>query len=278
VRLDAAGPRTWLLAAVAGWAVVAWMLAVAGMGGRIEPLPDDPTMRQPLPNLVPPAPERIGPLAQYAEIGNRPLFTTDRRPKPFSLSGPEEEAPAQTFDYVLTGVIDAPNLQMAILQPSAGGGEPQRLRVGESPDGASAWRLAAVHPRSAVFDGPEGQQILDMRIFDGTGGTPPTVVQPTATPPSAGVAEPPADPVAARPPAVEPAAPSQPVQAETGEDPVSAPAENDAQARMDAIRRRIEARREQLRREAQGQGAPQPPPQPQEDPEGQAPSGSPSTR
>ena len=42
MRVEDAGPRTWLLAALAGCALVAWLLAVAGMGGRIEPLPDDP--------------------------------------------------------------------------------------------------------------------------------------------------------------------------------------------------------------------------------------------
>ena len=47
MRIDDAGPRTWLLAGVAGWALVAWLLAVAGMGGRVEPLPDDPTLLQP---------------------------------------------------------------------------------------------------------------------------------------------------------------------------------------------------------------------------------------
>ena len=41
MRLSDAGPRTWLLATVAGWALLAWVLALVGMGGRIGKLPDD---------------------------------------------------------------------------------------------------------------------------------------------------------------------------------------------------------------------------------------------
>ncbi|GAB3729673.1 general secretion pathway protein XpsN [Luteimonas pelagia] len=248
MRLDAAGPRTWLLAALAGGGAVAWVLALAGMGGRIEPLPDDPSLQRPLPRDVAPAPARLGPLAQYDEIGSRPLFTSDRRPKPFSLQSGEPGAEAQTFDYVLTGVIQAPSLQIAVLQP-AGGGEPVRLRVGESPEGAGAWRLVAVHPRSAVFEGPEGQQAIDLRTWDGVGGAPPTPSQPPAPPASADVmtdADAPAPPDAAMPTA----APQTVESAEADQ----APTADDAQARMDAIRRRIEARREQLRREAQSGG------------------------
>ena len=53
MRVDAAAPRTWLLAAVAAWALLTWLLAVAGMGGRVGVLPDDPTLRQPLPTPRP---------------------------------------------------------------------------------------------------------------------------------------------------------------------------------------------------------------------------------
>ena len=48
VRVDSAGPRTWLLATLAGWALLAWLLALLGMGGRIAPLADDPALLQPL--------------------------------------------------------------------------------------------------------------------------------------------------------------------------------------------------------------------------------------
>ena len=72
MRTDAIGPRTWLLVAVAGWALVAWLLAVAGMGGVIRPLPADPSLVQALPQLRPAAAERLGPLDQYTQMSARP--------------------------------------------------------------------------------------------------------------------------------------------------------------------------------------------------------------
>ena len=85
MRLDDAGPRTWLLGAAAGWAVALWLLALVGMGGRIAPLPDDPALAQALPEPAAPVAGRLGPQSAYAEISGRPLLSPDRRPQPFSL-------------------------------------------------------------------------------------------------------------------------------------------------------------------------------------------------
>lgn len=65
MRIDDAGPRTWLLGAVAGWALVLWLLAVAGMGSRITPLEADPSLQQPLPVPAPAAAGRLGPASGY---------------------------------------------------------------------------------------------------------------------------------------------------------------------------------------------------------------------
>ena len=117
---ESAGTRTWLLGAVALWAVVTWCLALAGLGGRIDRLPPDPSLLQPLPTTLPAAEARPGPLQQYAAAGERPLFTTDRRPTPF-LINPQDEEAATGFDYVLTSVVTGPGLQVAIVQPAGGG-------------------------------------------------------------------------------------------------------------------------------------------------------------
>ncbi len=60
MRLDMIGLRTWLLATVVGWAMLVCALAVAGLGKRVELLPDDPALVQRLPTLPAPAPERLG--------------------------------------------------------------------------------------------------------------------------------------------------------------------------------------------------------------------------
>ena len=99
MRLDSVGPRTWLLATLAGWALLAWLLALLGMGGHVAPLARRPGAVRRLPQPQPSPPARLGPLAQYAEIGARPLFSDDRRPQPFSLQPDGEgEATANTFD------------------------------------------------------------------------------------------------------------------------------------------------------------------------------------
>jgi general secretion pathway protein N len=260
VRFADAGPRTWLLAGLAGWAVALWLLAVLGMGGGIARLPDDPNLLARLPTPRAAGPERIGPLAQYAETGSRPLFSEDRRPQPFVMQaeGAGEQAPA--FDFILTSVLITPQVRMAIVQPS-GGGESIRMKLGEAPDEAQGWRLVSIEPRSAVFEGPQGQKSLELRTFNGTGGETPTAVNTeapaNARPVGVTVQQParatrPAAPATATRAANAPAPASQPVPAsQPGSDLADTPMTPEAQ--MEAIRKRIEARRAQLREEAQRQ-------------------------
>ena len=250
MRFDNVGPRTWLLATFAGWALLAWLLALLGMGGHVSRLADDPALMQALPQPRPSPPSRLGPLAQYAEIGARPLFSDDRRPRPFTLQPEGEgENTVNTFDYVLTSVLITPGLHMAIVQPTAGG-ESIRIKLGESAEAAAAWRLVALNPRSAVFAGPEGEKTLNLRVYDGNGGETPTQVgteaaadtMVDATGTSADAATPaPAQGQARRAVVPPPPPPAKPTEAATPE------------AQMDAIRKRIEARRAQLRQQAQQQ-------------------------
>ena len=260
MRVDDAGARTWLLAAIAGWGLVAWLLAVFGMGGRIAPLADDASLLKPIPALPAATASRLGPIGQYAEIGARPLFAEDRRPHPFSLQGDDDADAAKEFDYLLTSVLITPNLQLAILQ-SPDGSKSERVKLGEAPESHPAWRLGALNVRSAVFDGPGGQRTIDLRVFDGIGGQPPTVIAgagqqpvgvPEATPTNATDTAPmpatkPGSP-AARATAAPPSATTKPPDAPA----TNAPPMTE-QAQMEAIRQRIQARRAQLRQQSQTQ-------------------------
>lgn len=230
-RPDTAGPLTWLLAACAGWALLAWLGALLGMGGAVAPVVA--AQAGPLPQPRPPAPDRIGPLAQYAEAASRPLFTRDRRPRGFLATAPDAggEAEPQTLDLVLTGVLISPQVRLAIVQPS-GGGEPQRVREGSAPDGAAGWRLVQVEPRRAIFEGGGGQAILELRTYGEAGAPAPARIEPAPAAPMDDARE----AQAAAEAAADAAEPAQP----------------DA-ARIEDIRRRIEARRAQLR--AAGQNA-----------------------
>ena len=255
MRVDAASARTWLLAGIAAWALLAWSLALLGMGGRIAPLADDPGRIKPIPMLPAGVANRVGPIAQYAEIGARPLFAVDRRPRPFLLQGEAEGTDAnEAFDYLLTGVLITPGLQLATLQ-SPDGSRSERLKVGDAPESHPGWRLVALNPRSAVFDGPGEQRTIELRAFDGAGGQPSTAGSRGSQPPGT-MAVPespqsngnPGGPVPGMTPASATAGAAVPSAA--------TPAASDApamteQAQMEAIRQRIQARRAQLRQQAQ---------------------------
>lgn len=228
-RLERAGPLAWLLAAFAGWAILAWVAALAGMGGHIAPAQADPPGA--LPVSKPAVPDRIGPLSQYGEAAARPLFTTDRRPRAFLATSPEGSdgaAPAQSLDFVLTGVLISPQVQLAILQPT-GGGESQRVQVGKSPEGVAGWRLVEVQPRRAVFEGGSGQSTLELRTFGASDADREAIAR--------------AAPGARPPPAASDAAPA----------PATSP--QNEQQRIEAIRKRIEARRAQIRAQQNNAGA-----------------------
>jgi general secretion pathway protein N len=259
-RVETAGAKTWLLGGLALWALSVWVFALIGIGGKVATLEDDPTLAGRLPQPVAKSPERLGPLPQYAAIGERPLFTDDRRPQPFTINPEGEEAgKANAFDYVLTSVLRTPNFQMAILQTPDGTGEPMRVKVGDAPKAAPNWHLTSVDARSAVFNGPEGERKLELRIFNGTGGEPPTAIAPPP-PPSPIPGQPVPSPAVNQ---VPPPRPPPPQSADVPPNPNPADAAQDAatQQQIEAIRKRIEARRAKLRQEAQ-----QRPPQPGQNP------------
>lgn len=255
MRTDAIGPRTWLLVAVAGWALTTWLLALSGMGGAIRPLPADPSLVQALPQLRAPAAERLGPLVQYSEMSARPLFSETRQPEAFFISGEEGGDQPQTFDFILTSVLITPRLQMAILQGKENG-EPVRVKLGDAPESSPNWRVVEIHPRSVVIAGPEGQKTLELRVYDGTGGQSPTAVSSAApVPPASPTApgQPPArtavsDPAQAKPSSTAMPSDSMPLQSENVEagEPVLT-----TEQQMDLIRKRIEARRAQLREQGE---------------------------
>lgn len=268
MRVDSLAPKTWLLAAVAVWALCLWVLAMAGMGERLGEGPDD-TTAQKLPTTQLPSGERLGPITQYSEIKDRPLFSERRQPEPFTIDGNGQEAPTNPFDYVLTSVLLTPGTQLAILRAPGDGAKPVRVMLGDAVETAPQWSLAALQPRQAVFRGPEGEKILDLRVFDGVGAVMPTPgsVNPGMPPPPMppGQVVPPgqAGPVAEAQPGVVPpgvvqADGSVVQQVQPVPAPPNAGADNvSTQAQLEAIRKRIEARRAQLRQ--QNQSAQNPP-------------------
>ncbi|MEA9563613.1 MULTISPECIES: type II secretion system protein XpsN [unclassified Xanthomonas] len=261
MRLDLIGLRTWLLATVVGWALLVCILAVAGLGKRVELLPDDPALVQRLPTLPAPAPERLGAFEKYSEIAAHPAFAEDRLPHPFFLSGTDGSGAASTVR--LTGVLLTENFKMATLTL-----DPQdSVRVQLGGDAVKGWRLLALQPRSATIEGPGGTQTLELHVFNGQGGQPPTANAaargaPGTLPPlppvppspdAAAVAQP--QPQPATPPAQQPggqAPPTVPPQRSDGAQEAPRPSDD----QMRAIRERIEARRRQLQQQRQSGSTP----------------------
>ena len=235
--ISALRPLGALLAAVALWSLGLLVLATAGLGGQVGLHPDNGALAPPLPQVeLATVGSRLGPASDYLELGNRPLLSADRRPAPVTAAG--EGAGDAPLDVTLTSVMIAGDFKMAIVQ-GKDDTRSLRVRLGDMIEG-TAWRLVDLEPRRAVFEGPQGRSELELRVFDGSGGA--TPVSGTGAPPMAAV---PAPPPAGRQGEVAEAAPA------TEPEPVAqqATTEMTQEQQVEAIRRRIEARRAQMRAE-----------------------------
>lgn len=233
-------PLTALCAGLALWAMGVLVLALFGLGARFAPLADDPSLAPALPALaVAESSVRLGALSDYPEIGQRPLLSSDRRP---TAGGSLPDDGGAPLDADLTGVIISGDVRIALLQ-DADGGRSRRVREGELLEG-TAWRLQSLQPRRAVFIGPEGEKTLELRVFDGKGGAAPTpmVAADAAASQSAT-------------PSAQPSAAGNDAKSGDAAKPGDAAAEQ--QAQVEEIRRRIEARRAQMRAEAARKAATQ---------------------
>ncbi len=251
MRIEAIGLRTVWLATLALWGLLIWALGLAGLGQRIVPLPDDPGMTQRLPSLPAASAERLGDYSRYAEIAARPVFAEDRLPHPFFLSADNGQGAAPSVR--LTGVLLTDSFKMATLTTEQG----ESLRLQQDHDPVKGWRLLSLQPRRAVVSGSGGTQTLELQVFDGKGGQPPTALGQGARPPgmpplpaapsspAAPALNAPATPVAATPQAGANGTPPTPAPSA----PAAAPAPSSQQ--LQAIRERIEARRRQLQQQRQ---------------------------
>ncbi len=247
-RFEQAGPLTWLLAGCAGWALLLWLSALLGLGNAVAPTPRIAADGS-LPQAKPASPDRIGPLGQYAEAAARPVFTSDRRPRSFLATAPDggmtADAQSQSLDFILTGVLISPQVRMAFLQPT-GGGPSVRVREGASPEGASGWRLVDVQARRATFQGSSGESSLDLRVFGDDAQVERAIIAGNNTASSKPGADPTQTPMVRDAiSAANAAVDAADAAARDGAD--AAPIPMDEAARIQTIRKRIEARRAQMR-------------------------------
>src|SRR5687768_10433235 len=148
-----------LFAAVALWSIGLLVLGLAGLGGRVDRHPPNPALAPPVPvvelqSLDP----RLGNASDYAEVGQRPLLNADRRPAPVAAAA---DAPSEApLEATLTSVLIAGDTRIAIVQKKDDA-IARRVRVGDVLEG-TAWRLAELQPRRAVFEGPSGRRELEL--------------------------------------------------------------------------------------------------------------------
>lgn len=230
--LDRQRPATLLLGALALWALLFAVLALAGFGRHVALHEDDPALVNPLPApALNRSRERLGPRDRYLAATARPLFNAGRKPAPVQLPADAQDQP---FDVILTGIILTEGLQMAIVQDVASKAS-IGVRLEQPLPSAPGWRLVALAPRSAIFEGPSGRTTLEQRVFDGSGGEAPTATG------KDGMAEDTMEP--------------SPAAASAASGDAAEPAPETPEEQVEAIRRRIEARRAQLRQQQQSSDA-----------------------
>jgi general secretion pathway protein N len=122
-----------LLAGVlAGWGRNVWWATSAGADASL-PVVQGPRSASP------------PPLEHFAEIWQRPLFNSDRRPA-VAKAAPATDT-ASLNDFELTGILLTPSLRMALLHDR--NNHTWRLREGVALPGG--WTLDALEARRAVF-------------------------------------------------------------------------------------------------------------------------------
>ena len=181
------------------------------------------------------AANKIGSLAEYQVINEKPVFNESRRPVISEVEeelGVEEDATTEIKDAPdvrLTGVIITPAMKIASLTPADADLESVMAYEGQALTGEfMGWQVSEVNPRAVHLESRDGQTlVLDLQVHDVTIKEPPASAEPVAT----ALAE-----------------PGQSGQ-NTGED-------DEPLSRAEQIRQRIAERREELRLEQESQNAP----------------------
>ena len=235
-------------------AIVASMLLLVvlfwfGVGRGYSWWPLDPATESAGKKKLANAQFRLGPWDGFAELAARPLFNEDRKPTP--PMPPEQQGdqkPPRSLDIVLSGVIITPKVRMAMVKEK---GKEKSMTVKEGgalPGDWSAWSLAELKPRGAVFKNSVGESetVELIAVANSQKPTPPPT--PRVAPPNPAAPPAPVQPVPGQPPVL-PAQgqpPGQPpVLPQPGQQPPAPEAAADLQQRIDARRQQIREQQQQ---------------------------------
>lgn len=216
--------RLWAAVLTLSGAFLLWALMWPAAKPKAQPAPPLPAIAAPKAVTALPAPNAADP------AWARPSFFNNRSPR-VAMVGDEGSGDANGtggFSATLNGIVRSPRLLLASL---SSGGKPVRVRLGDEVEGQPGWRLVALAPRSATFRNGEQQQVLKLEARSIHAAS-----QPPAIPPAA----PPAPPSVAPPVAGDAqSSASSPSEGATPEPSV------DERKQIEAIRQRIQARRQQ---------------------------------
>lgn len=224
------------------WALAVAIAAWLGLGSRL-PAADAVVEPQPLPTLPVLASERLGELSHYPQVVNRPLFNENRRPQPYYIGGDPGQ---QAASLRLSGVLITPQLRMATL--SGEGGLSLRLQLGGP--AVQGWQLLELSERQATVLGPSGSQVLPLAVHAGSADA--ATDANAAAPGRPQAATGPGTSTSSSLPAPAAAAAAASVTPAPAAAPAAEAAAQPSAAQMQAIRARIQARREQMQQNNNG--------------------------
>lgn len=225
MNIRAAEMATRVLLGICGVFGALLLVLYAGYGRGYGWLSDAEGTRQLAAGSIDRAPFVPPPLSTFAAIDQRPLFNEDRRPAPIEATAAADAPPQVPLNILLTGVIVTPQTRIALLTDKTRN-QPLSLKVGMPLEGDQAtWTLIEINPRSVVFESINNERSeVDLEVA-GSAPSAPNMRPPTGTPP-------PGDgKIPASPPGVQ-----QPVQSGNSNEDLA---------------KRIEARRRQMREEAE---------------------------
>lgn len=170
--------------------------------------------------------------SEFAATQARPLFNEDRKPSPDEPddSNAPPPPPSVPLNIALTGIVLTPEVRLAMVQDKAKNNAVALKEGMPMPGDQGGWTLTKINPRSAIFREFSGEEV-EVELST-------AVANPSASGHPAGGA------AAAKTPNPPKAAPNPPATAaQTGTPP------NPNQ--QEALQRRIEERRKQMREEAE---------------------------
>ncbi|MFO1353060.1 MAG: type II secretion system protein N [Gammaproteobacteria bacterium] len=125
----------------------------------VQPLTVKPTKPPPVSSEQPVASFKIAPLSEYAEIIERPLFYTSRRPEePEVAEAPAPAPPPEEVALTLIGVLVTPQSTTALVQNDETG-KVSMLKAG---DAVENWQLETIKADSVVLR--QGETAKDLPL------------------------------------------------------------------------------------------------------------------